>query len=258
MFMASGLDIFAVFARFMHYYQVQFRPTSMHIFWDDESSRLWRTKILPTYKGQRTDDDGAKKDVYHILKLSLDIYKTLGVRQYFRHNQEADDLIYAFCATVKEPTVIVSSDGDLRQIKFDHVSIYDPSRRKIIEDRLNPVLKALMGDKSDNIDGYYRVGPKTAAILTEDPAKLSEFLISHKAIDENNKVVGDEIFKRNIQLVDLSLNPYIAENVEYVRDRHKCQIIYDYATAINKLKTNDVKGLSREAYKLFSSLSTLS
>ena len=100
MFMMSGLDIFAVFARFIHYYQVQFRPKSIHIFWDDECSRLWRTKILPTYKGQRKDDDGAKKDVFHILKISLDLYKTLGIRQYFRHTQEADDLIYAFCSTI--------------------------------------------------------------------------------------------------------------------------------------------------------------
>lgn len=257
-FMNSGLDLFVVFARFLHYYHNKFRPSSIHIFWDDDSAKLWRTKILPTYKGQRTDEDGAKKDVFKIMKVSLDVYQTLGIHQYFRYGQEADDLIYAFAMATEEPVLIISSDSDLRQITHKHVSIYDPSRKEIIEARINPKVKALMGDKSDNIDGYFKIGPKTANTLVDNPDMLEAFLKSSKAIDKDRNIVGDFIFNRNVGLVDFSKNPYYDDNASYISCRMKKPVCFDYTSSINKIKVHNVKGIMREAYKLFSSFSTLS
>lgn len=257
-FMASGIDIFAVFARFIHYYRNEFRPDSIHIFWDDESKNLWRTKLLPTYKGQRVDGDNVKRDVYRIIKVSLATYKTLGIRQYFRYGQEADDLIYAFTKVTNESLTIISSDGDLKQIDASHTSIYDPSRKSFTTVKIDPRFKALVGDKSDNISGYYKVGPKTANILIEDEKKLKEFLLSDKSLDENKTVVHNGLYDKNLKLVDLSLNPHLNENIEYVSSRFKSPIQYDYNLSLETLKKQNVKGMMREAYKLFNSFSTLS
>lgn len=247
LFMQTGADLFVVFARFIHHYQTELRPTSVHVFWDDDKANLWRTKILPTYKGNRSQEPSVSEAIDRQFKIILDTYRYLGIRQYFAYSQEADDLIYAFCRARQDDIIIVSSDKDLRQIKASNISIYDPGRKIIIEDRISPIAKALMGDKSDNIDGYHRIGPKTADSLASDRANLDKFL------DRS----GRQIFDRNINLVDFSLNPNVHNNIEYVLARSLKPVQYDYAQAISRLKHHKVNGIMRESYKLFSSLSTL-
>lgn len=247
LFMQTGTDLFVVFARFMHHYQMELRPTSIHVFWDDDKANLWRTKILPTYKGNRSQESSVSEAISRQFKVILDTYRFLGVRQYFVFGQEADDLIYAFCKARQDDIIIISSDKDLRQINAQNVSIYDPGRKLIIEDRISPVSKALMGDKSDNIDGYHRVGPKTAENLASSQTDLDAFL---------NKS-GRQIFDRNIGLVDFSYNPSVNSNIQYVHARSLKPVQYDYAQAIGRLKHHKINGIMRESYKLFSSLSTL-
>lgn len=247
LFMQTGADLFVVFARFLHHYQVELRPTSIHVFWDDDKANLWRTKILPTYKGNRSQEPVMANTISRQFKVILDTYRYLGIRQYFTFGQEADDLIYAFCQIHNEDIIIVSSDKDLRQIEAPNITIYDPGRKRIIEDRISPITKALMGDKSDNVDGYYRVGPVTAASLASNEKDLNNFL----------EKSGRQIFDRNISLVDLSRNPDVNNNIEYVLSRSKRPTQYDYTQAMARLKHHKVNGIMRESYKLFSSLSTL-
>lgn len=247
LFMQTKADLFVVFARFLHYYQIELRPSSIHIFWDDDKANLWRTKLLPTYKGNRSQESNITDAIQRQFKIILDVYRHLGIRQYFASTQEADDLIYAFTKAIDEDIVIVSSDKDLRQIKAPNILIYDPGRKVIIDDRISPITKALMGDKSDNINGYHRIGPKRAEALASNPDNLTEFL--DKA--------GRHIFNLNIDLVDLSRNPNVNSNIDYVFVRSKKPVQYDYQQAVGRLKHHNVNGIMRESYKLFSSLSTL-
>jgi 5'-3' exonuclease len=165
---------------------------------------------------------------------------------------EADDLIYAFCTLNRDPTIIVSSDQDLRQITYrmENTAIYNPlAKKQQVENRPKEdvvLIKSLMGDASDNIGGYYNIGPKRAAVLASDLKLRDEFFKSKKAIimvDGQPKVVGNEIFKRNRRMIDLSWCPEIGANCEYVEEKQMAPIQFDQRKVEAIIRKNKVRGL---------------
>lgn len=248
-FQKSGDDYFTIIVRFIHHYYQLFRPESIHIFWDDSSENLWRTEFYPEYKATRDNSD-----IIDILKrqyrLCLDLFRFFGFRQYYRKQQEADDLIYAFCRSFKEPTIIISSDSDLRQIPYflEHVEVFNPSTRAKTADEVifedSPtndvtIAKALIGDKADNIEGYRGVGPVKGNQYTNNVENRIEFL----------KQVDEEIYRRNRILIDLSLCPHLLDNMIYVEKHSISPVKYDYKTVITKFRENSVSGAIAEADK---------
>jgi 5'-3' exonuclease len=204
-------DYFIILSRFLHKYLTTFEPRSFHVFWDEDSHRIWRCRILPTYKVGRDRESEIDVEVDRLTKISKEMFSHMGIRQYERKKMEADDLLYTFCKLDKSQTIIVSSDGDIMQIPYhyDNVRVHNPLRPKFtLEPRPenNPAeMRALMGDASDKIDGYYRIGPKKAAVMLEDKKKLNDFLSK----------VDDKVFKMNMALIDLSLCPYLLSNIRY-------------------------------------------
>jgi 5'-3' exonuclease len=260
-FKESGADYFAIFTRFMYYYYNAFKPKNVHIFWDDKTENLWRTKLLPDYKGTRDNSDISDL-LNRQFKLVLDIGKFMGFRQYFRAAQEADDLIYAFCRTTKEPTIIVSSDGDMKQIPYwmDHVDLYNPitkGRSRGVKIEAVPgidvtIMKSLTGDKSDNIKGYHMVGKVKGKLFTSNLIERNNFLASDKAIileDGNKKKVSSDTLKLNRQLIDLNLCPDLLDNMMYVEQRRTSKTVYSYKEIVTRLRDNSVKGVIDEADK---------
>jgi len=227
-FKQTGHHVINIVLHFIcHLYRL-FEPTQIHIFWDTERETIWRRDLIPSYKNQRQDDEHINKvenDLLDLIKISIDLFKVIGVKQYYRIRMEADDLIYAFCRLNKKSAiVIVSSDGDLKQISYDYpnVSIHNPLSKKELEPvpKIDPVLyKVFCGDKSDNIDGYYGIGDVKSRVLCEDLNKRMEFLESKKAIikRKGEKVwVGDAKFRENMRMIDLSLCPYLVDNMLYI------------------------------------------
>lgn len=191
-----------------------YRPQSVHVFWDAPRSTIWRKEILPTYKNR--DESGYVEDISADLALTQTVaeklFEFMNVRQYIRASMEADDLIYAACTVMHpHPTVIVTTDSDMTQIPFVYKTsrVFHPKDMKEVEiPNVHPAhKKALEGDESDKVDGYYGIGPKKSQILLESPKKLTEFL----------KVNGRERFATNLLLIDLSLNPKLLLNQLYVR-----------------------------------------
>jgi len=261
-FQKSGDDYFSILIRFLSHYFSSFNPEEVHVFWDDKSDNLWRKDLFPEYKATRDSSD-IDSDLRRQYRLSLDIFRFLGFKQYFRKKQEADDLIYAFCRSFREDSIIISSDSDLKQIPFtmDYVRVYNPlsklrkNRSVVVEETPTydiVMAKALSGDKADNVAGYYKVGPvksKQYAVNYEDRIN---FVSSEKAmIMENDikKPIGDIILRRNRKLIDLGLCPDLLDNMMYVEKHRTTPAVYNYKTVVAKLRDNCVNGLIPEADK---------
>jgi len=259
-FQAKNHDYFSIMVKFLHKYLDSFKPQNMHIFWDSAPS--WRHEHMPTYKGHRKGMyDDYKIDVREELRrqtrICVAILKNMGLRQYYREHQEADDLIYAFCrVNLGQRLLIVSSDADFKQISYhyDCVDIHNPLNRykKRIEERSrhDPVItKALIGDKSDNIEGYYGIGKVKSQRLVIDLKARKEFFESERARVMKEgvlDVVGPALFRRNRMLIDMSLCPHLLDNMLYVEDKMISKVAFEYSRVVEVLRKEKVNGVMLE------------
>ena len=211
----------------------ELQPT--HMIWCfDRGKSDFRTELLPTYKAHRIES----KD-RHIKYGGLEEEKSVGeilAPQYIAFEEflgyrgidtwgvkgwEADDLIAAVTLKAKHdmPIYIVSGDSDMEQL-VEHgpdcrVTIYKPNlprgrdrffgpdqvREKYdVEPNQLSQLFALVGDKSDNIDGLRGVGPKTAAKWLQKYGDLPTVLDQEPKVDPSDR----SRVSTNFFLMDLS------------------------------------------------------
>jgi 5'-3' exonuclease len=247
-FMAQQNDFSIIFFRFICSYVRRFKPSSVHFFWDSPKSEIWRKKIYPEYKDGR--EHSVKKEQFDIdlaleklTNLIQELTPHLGCWSYLKDKQEADDLIYAFCkANLNQKTLIISSDKDFIQIPYMHhnVDCFNPMikdnqmYRRTEEDPID--IKCFIGEKTDNIKGYFKVGPVTAGALTKDYNKRLKFLEER----------GWETYMLNRALVDLSLCPYVLSNIQHVQYVLAERPKFDIAQLQQVIQKYKVKGLSAE------------
>ncbi len=97
-------------------------------------------------------------------------------------------------------------------------------------------MKALVGDTSDNISGYYGIGPVKGKALLEDYTVLADFF----------KIKGHEIYNTNMLLIDLSMCPRILDNTRYIQKQLAHKPVFD-KDEINKLiMRHKINGLQQE------------
>ena len=144
-----------------------------------EGKPVKRLSLDPNYKGQRVYDD---KDGFN--RQRKDIINTL--KEFFpfivvKHNDfECDDIINHL-ATINhknDNVTIISSDTDFIQSVNKNIKLYNPVRKKFIEGPNYDYVawKSLVGDKSDNIEGFKGIGNKKAIKLLNESSKLEELL----------------------------------------------------------------------------------
>lgn len=173
----------------------ELRPS--HMLWCfDRGKSEFRTELLPTYKAHRFEsadrhikyggtDERTVSEILAPQYLAFEEFLGYrGIDTWGEKGWEADDLIAAVVHKAKNrmPIFIVSGDHDMEQL-VEHgpdcrVTIYKPNlpkgqnrffgpdqvREKYdVEPNQLSQLFALVGDKSDNIEGIKGVGPKTAA-----------------------------------------------------------------------------------------------
>jgi 5'-3' exonuclease len=261
-FKASGRDYMCIVMNFISGYVSKFRPKAVHVFWDAPRQEVWRRAIMPDYKEHRAEmykdlEVNVQDEIGRLIELSTEFLKAFGIHQYFREGQEADDLVYAFCAANRSArTVMISSDGDYRQIIFNYknVDLYNPldkTKQLVPVPEHDPsIYKALVGDKSDNIKGYFRLQKKKALIYVTDLKARGEFFASPKAAikDESGKlvVVGAEHFKRNLGLVDLSLCPHLLDNLMYVTGKLIKPVKFSRQRIEETISKHKLRGLTAE------------
>ena len=246
-FMESGYHPFIIWLRFARTWIDKFKPSSMNIFWDCPRQEVWRKKVLSEYKCNRSSSDHGYNvdipaEINKIVTAANSMLPYMNCRMYYRDNQEADDLIYAYCRTTHpNETIIVSSDRDMTQIRWHmpNVKCYEPNKGVFLECDVNPAMqKALMGDKSDNIEGYRGIGPKKSKKLCEDFEALSDFFAKN----------GLSPFKRNLSLIDMSFNPFRISNEIYVMSQLSSGVNFNREKILEK--ASKIRGLQAEYHKI--------
>jgi 5'-3' exonuclease len=174
---------------------------------DNNGKNNFRKKIYPLYKENRIESYKSDNYKFMISKLE-DIRKFLSLFRckifivYDKNDNkyEADDLIYKLCEISEEEIIIISTDGDFKQLInfFPYVKIYNPIKMLFLEKNENILLeKAIVGDPSDNIKGISRIGKETLKKMLED-----KILWNKKMTPENI-----ETFDTIMKIVDLRKTP---------------------------------------------------
>ena len=178
------------FLRSLGYVTRIFDPTRVLIVWDGKGGSGNRQNIDPNYKAQRATSRITHWGLYDTKEeetesLVSQLYRTqdyiecLPIHQLSLEKLEADDII-AFLAKQASKTnkkvTIISSDKDFLQLIDKNIEVYAPVKKKTytidnVKDEIGVlpqnynIVKALLGDNSDNLPGVKGLGIKT--ILSE-------------------------------------------------------------------------------------------
>ena len=240
------------FLRSLGYVTRIFDPTRVVIIWDGKGGSANRKNIDPNYKAQRANSRITNWGLYDTKEeeteaLISQLYRTqdylecLPVQQMILEKLEADDII-AYLANrasnAGKKVTIVSSDKDFLQLVDNNIEVYAPVKKKtftkdnifeelqVLPTNYN-IVKALLGDNSDNIQGVKGLGIKT--ILSEFPKLLTE-KVSLDYIYETaeQKLEGKKVFAKiihnwskvetNFKLMDLHITVLDEGEVEYVQE----------------------------------------
>lgn len=211
------------FLRSLGYVTRIFDPTRVVIVWDGKGGSANRKNIDPNYKANRATsrithwglyDTKAEETEALIGQLfrTQDYLECLPVQQIMMEKLEADDVI-AYLAKEASSTgkkvTIVSSDKDFLQLVDGNIEVYAPVKKKTFtaaniqeELKVHPenynVIKALLGDNSDNLAGVKGLGIKT--IIKEFPDLVNKPGTTLDYVYEvcEQKLEGKKIFPKII------------------------------------------------------------
>tara|TARA_Y100000385_G_C13042116_1_gene615751 strand:+ start:506 stop:1315 length:810 start_codon:yes stop_codon:yes gene_type:complete len=178
-----------------------------------EGRPVRRLEMHEGYKATRTYDnsDGYSEQ----RRVILELLKHLPVEVVRHPEREADDVIGYFALDGDwDHRVVVSSDTDFIQlINADHrCKVYNPITKKMRDAPCSDYVgwKSLVGDSSDNIDGFKGVGNKTALKLMSDPKLLHEFLQKRQGAaryEKNRELIAFE----HVDIDDVEVFPGVAD-----------------------------------------------
>ena len=178
------------FLRSLGYVTRIFDPTRVIVVWDGKGGSGNRQNIDPNYKAQRatarithwglydTREEEQEALIGQLFR-TKDYLECLPLHQIVMEKLEADDII-AYLAknasSTNKKVTIVSSDKDFFQLIDKNIEVYAPVKKKTFtnenaleEIKVLPqnynIVKALLGDNSDNLPGVKGLGIKT--ILSE-------------------------------------------------------------------------------------------
>lgn len=181
-------------------YVIKYRPDVTYCAWDEKADYQInkRKELSEDYKSNR--DSEKNKDVHTKNYIIKELLKYLGINSVQPHSYEADDVIAIFCDRFKDDEkVIITVDRDLCQLIDEKTIVFDPIRKveftiENFEETLKCkkkdflTIKALAGDKSDNIQGIKGFGKaKIQKYLNEEvflaPHEVDQFCNNMKLLD---------------------------------------------------------------------------
>lgn len=259
-------------------------PTRIICVFDGQASSSSRKSINPEYKATRNikritnwelfDD---KEDEFASMTMQMhrlvQYLQCLPITLISIDKVEADDTIsylaQKFAANQKKVT-IVSSDKDFLQIVDNNIEVYSPIKKKTynkqdIEDEIGLIpsnyliMKALLGDNSDNLSGVKSLGPKT--LLKEFPALIHDpsfvlqdiYDICEQKLQQNKpkKIFASIIYdwqkvKTNYQLMDLA-QPRLGDyEISHILDKIKQPTPNLQSIALlSMLEADQIEGLNK-------------
>ena len=246
------------FLRSLGYVTRIFDPTRVVIVWDGKGGSGNRKNIDPNYKAQRatsrithwglydTKEEETEALIGQLFR-TQDYLECLPVHQMVLEKLEADDIM-AYLAkrasNAGKKVTIVSSDKDFLQLVDNNIEVYAPVKKKtftkqnILEEiKVLPtnfnIVKALLGDNSDNLPGVKGLGIKT--IVAEFPKLLTEKTdLDYVFKVAEEKLEGKKIFAKiihnwdrvetNFKLMDLHDTSLDENEIDYVEEILKSPI----------------------------------
>ena len=250
------------FLRSLGYVTRIFDPTRVIIVWDGKGGSANRKNIDPNYKAQRATSrithwglyDNKEEETEALigqLFRTQDYLECLPLQQIVIEKLEADDII-AYLAkrasNAGKKVTIVSSDKDFYQLIDNNIEVYAPVKKKtftlnnikeeigVLPQNYN-IVKALLGDNSDNIPGVKGLGIKT--ILSEWKSFTYDKNASLQDIYDHcetqlDKEKPKKIFAKilhnwnrvmtNFELMNLHNSTLDEKEVKYVEDIFKSDI----------------------------------
>lgn len=195
-----------------------FRPYCMVVVFDSESSRNSNLDVDYMYKANRIDYGCDEDNPFTQLSYIYKALDYLGIPYVEVCDNEADDYIASFIMNNKGYLyTIVSTDTDFFQLVDRDVSVYVMNgKRSVLYDEMCVfdrygvmpscfvLYKALVGDKSDNIDGIRGIGKVYASRI----ARFNDIdlYINSGACFRLSKMLDDnrDLIRRNILLITLN------------------------------------------------------
>ena len=230
------------------------KPDEVIIAWDGHGGSRRRKSVNKNYKEGRkpirlnrsirnmTENEEVENKVWQQTRL-FDYLNEMPIAQVMLPEVEADDVIAAVTNLDYYKgwqKVIVSSDKDFLQLCDHETVLYRPiqkvvmNRNKVIEEYgIHPtnmaLARAIVGDKSDNLEGIPGIGLKTIAkrfpFMAESKTCTIDDLISLCENHEDSKlkvytsiVEGREVIEQNYGLMQLyvpSLSPQGKQKIKY-------------------------------------------
>lgn len=244
-------------------------PTRVVVVFDGKGGSYRRRQIYPNYKERRAvntrlnrivgfdDIENENMSIRHQLFRVYSYLQNLPITTISIDQIEADDVIAYLSSYFKQKVIVLSTDKDFLQLVSDRVSVYSPSKKKMytpnsLFDETGIwcenfiIYKALLGDKSDNIDGIKGIGPKT---IEKNFPMLSE-----------KRKIDLEMFSEFCKLYDgksKSIN-YLKDNIKILERNHtimqlcEVDISQSHKSNIRNLVDGEIEGIkSGELNKLY-------
>ena len=152
-------------------YVESFKPDDIYIVWDKRLNPEGKNfrKELVDYKGHRNVEGDTLNEIFNAVDVIERITASLGIKNMYPWALEADDIASFLCKELDGNKVVISSDKDLLQLVSDDVTVFNTTKNiEVTLDNFEEFTqvpkeafidyKAILGDKSDNIDGLDRYG----------------------------------------------------------------------------------------------------
>lgn len=185
-----------------------------------DGTNNWRKDVFPQYKASRKKNREESSidwnEVFRIISMVRDeIRDNFPYKVMHQDGCEADDVIAQIALETQEfgkyePVMIVSADGDFKQLQvYKNIRQYSPMTKKLVVEP-NPrtylaehILKGDAGDGVPNVlsdDNVFIEGRRQGVLSAKKKAALLD----------DPMALGDEVyrnFQRNTQLIDLTQCP---------------------------------------------------
>lgn len=272
-------------------------PTRVICIFDGKGSTINRKSIDPNYKAQREHTRITNWGIYDTKQQERealfgqmsrleDYLKCLPIQFLSIDKVEADDVIAYTALNASnsgKKVTIVSSDQDFLQLVNEHIHVYSPIKKITytpdnIEEALGVIpenynmVKALLGDGSDNLAGVKGLGLKTLLklfpeLITDQNTTLdSIYRVCENKLQEKiiyAKIVSDwDKVERNYVLMNLHRTVLDEKEIEEIKEKLGQKVpSLQSATFLYLLKQDKIEGITQNTegwLQIFSELSTFS
>ena len=253
-------------------------PDIVSVVWEGKDSSERRRRMLKEYKEGRKfrglnrhfeySQEDEKESFARQLQLLKECLDVLPVYQPAVQYLEADDQIAYSCRNFfkNDAKIIVSTDRDFFQLVDERTAIFRPVKTKenpngelvnlewmIKKEGVFPpnyaLLKAIVGDKSDNIKGVFGVGESTGRrdfpLLSTssnlDMDDLLEYVGKQKDKKYQKYIDNEELLRKNyeiVQLLDINVNIQSIQAME--RSYEKKELKFNSYQLRLKLLSEDI------------------